>query len=413
MFTARGKTIQHGTAFKNPIGVNLNKNTFSPSDSTLRVVCILPLLGHPRHAKRIEMLNQYGFIVSGLAFHREYHKGRLPPCEIDGLGVIENRKYLKRIWTYLKALPKIRKAVSQCDIVYTFGADSALLVLLVQLFNRKPICMEVGDIFKSQLGDGIKGRTIRKLLAFVANKCSLIVVTAPKFLDIYFREWLQTQTNGIVLENKVEGELTESFDRPNFQNQLKGKPLVDRPLTIGYFGLLRDLWPWQVFEELSKHYGDDVRIVFRGIPFECLTDLIERIKPYPNMTYGGEYKSPDDLPALYRDVDLVWVCYDPIGEHDWNKKWARPNRFYESCCFRRPIVSRNGCQDSVDVKKYGIGYVMSETDPARGAEAIMNISADQLEAWQRNMDKLPKHVYAYTDEWQQLGSLMAKTVRKS
>lgn len=357
------------------------------------------------------MLSQYGFHVTGLAFQREYHKGRLPSCEIEHLGVIENRKYLKRISTLIRAIPRIRRAISKCDVVYAFGADLALLAMLSLLFGRKPICMEAGDIYQSQLGNGIKGRTIRKLLAFIANKCQLIVVTAPKFLDVYFREWLQTKTPGIVLENKVEGTLVESIDRPNFGSRLEGKPFVDRPLTIGYFGLLRDLWPWQVFEELGEKYGDDVRIVFRGIPFECLTDLVERIKPYSNMTYGGEYKSPADLPELYRDIDLVWVCYDPIGEQDWNKKWARPNRFYESCCFRRPVVSRDGCQDSFDVKKYGIGYVMSETDPVRGAEAIMGISAQQLEDWQSSMDQLPKHVYAYTDEWQQLGSKIAGLVK--
>ena len=42
--------------------------------------------------------------------------------------------------------------------------------------------------------------------------------------------------------------------------------------------------------------------------------------------------------GVYGRIDLVWACYQPIGPDDWNLRWARPNRFYESCLFQKPLV---------------------------------------------------------------------------
>ena len=55
------------------------------------------------------------------------------------------------------------------------------------------------------------------------------------------------------------------------------------------------------------------------------------------MTFAGEYRSPQDLPAIYGGVDMVWSCYPEIREEDYNFKWGRPNRFYEGCYFKKPF----------------------------------------------------------------------------
>ena len=42
----------------------------TPASKT-RILCVLPLVGHPRHAKRIEMLQQAGYEVTAIAFERD------------------------------------------------------------------------------------------------------------------------------------------------------------------------------------------------------------------------------------------------------------------------------------------------------------------------------------------------------
>lgn len=360
------------------------------------------------------MIQEAGFEVTALAFERDYHKGKTPDCPVQTLGKIEDGKYLKRVFKMARAIPKIRKTAREHDLVYAFGPDLAMASLCAGIGSGKPVIVEVGDISVLQVSRGIIGRFVRFLNRRMANRCKLIVVTAPRFLEIYYRQWLKSKTPGMIMENKLESGFVDEF-RPHVGDfkPSAGEPLVDRPLRIGYFGLLRNEWTWSVFEQLGRKYPDKVEILFRGIPYASLEDLLERIKPYENMKYFGEYKSPVDLPALYGSVDLVWACYDPILPDDWNMKWARPNRFYESCFFQRPLVTRAGCQDSVDVEKYQIGMIMSEVDPVKGAEAVIDISAENLNAWSENMSQLPLHVFAYTNESDELGNRLEQLMGKT
>ena len=370
-----------------------------------KLLFLLPVLGHPRHAKRIEMLQEQGFEVGAIAFERDYHKGRLPNCEVVSLGRIEHGQYGKRILRLISSTSTIRKEARKADLIYAFGLDLAMTASIATTGLRKPIAAEVGDIGDMQTRSDTKGKVARVLIRKAANRCKFLVVTAPRFLEVYFREWLGCKVPGLVVENKLEAAFVEEFS-PKLEQMktLAGVPFRDRPLRIGYFGLLRDKWTLDVFEQIGQHFADRVQVEIRGIPFDQLKDLETRVEPYPNLVFHGEYKSPDDLPAIYSGVDLVWGCYDPIGERDWNLRWARPNRFYESCFFQKPLVSRDGSQDAVDVARYGIGYVMKEVDPVEGARRIAELSSDQLVNWSQNMQSLPHSVYSYTTEGADIAS---------
>jgi succinoglycan biosynthesis protein ExoL len=124
------------------------------------------------------------------------------------------------------------------------------------------------------------------------------------------------------------------------------------------------------------------------------------------MLYLGEYKSPQDLERLYTQVDIVWACYPPIGPRDWNFRWARPNRFYESCFFVRPLISREGSCDSADVRKFGIGLCIDDIEPQAAASRISAITAEDLVRWRAAMKEVPRTVYSYTDEVAQLGDAL-------
>ena len=74
-----------------------------------KILNILPLLGHPRHAKRISVLQQLNFDVEVITFNREYHSGRIPDCNITNLELsFKNRRYFDRIFKILIAIPKTR-----------------------------------------------------------------------------------------------------------------------------------------------------------------------------------------------------------------------------------------------------------------------------------------------------------------
>jgi succinoglycan biosynthesis protein ExoL len=263
----------------------------------------------------------------------------------------------------------------------------------------------VSDIHDAQTAPGLKGALLRMLDRFICRRASLLTVTAEKFHSVYYREWIGARTPAVVLENKLEEGFVDSLSMSARVATPDGTPLVDRPMRIGYFGLLRCPWAWDVLRDLARNHGERIEIVLAGRAVEP-SDLAEQVKAFPSMRYLGEYKSPQDLEKLYTQVDIVWACYPPMGPRDWNFRWARPNRFYESCCFFRPLLSREGSCDSADVRRFGIGLCIDDVDPHAAAVRIAAITAEDLRRWREAMMEVPRSVYAYSDEVARLGEAL-------
>lgn len=377
----------------------------APNYNKFRILSVLPLLGHPRDSKRISMLQEGGFTVEAVAFKREYHTGRLPGCQVKFLGNISNGRYLQRILKMILSLPKLRTAIKRNDLVYASGPDMAYMAIFAGLGLGKPIVLEVGDIRELQVMRGLKGRLIRMFDRLFVDACSLLIATAPGFVEFYYRQWLKASIPSIIIENKLESTYSglniaeEEIEIP------KGTPLVDRPLRIGYFGGLRCEWSWHVLVALALAKPKDVEIVLAGYPMNPV-NLPQLVDNYPNIKYIGQYRSPNDLPLLYNSVDLVWACYQPIGPDDWNLRWARPNRFYESCFFKKPMISRHGSSDSVVVEHYGIGMIITDSEIEHVVSKLCNITNEAIRTWTENMLNLPYEVYMYTTEKDELATAL-------
>jgi hypothetical protein len=349
------------------------------------------------------MLQKSGFEVEAVAFERDYHSGRLPDCHVVRLGKIANGKYLQRIFKIAKAMPIIRRAIRRNDVVYALGQDVAAAAFLAGLGLGRPIIMEVGDIVHLQLSEGILGHIVRAIEKYMVNLYKLLVVISPGFLDVYYRQWLKVNTPALLIENKLEAAFLNNIIPDNKYEPENEKPFSGRPLRIGYFGLLRDEWSWLVLEKLASLRPHDFEIIFAGLPVNPI-DIPQRVNEYPNMTYKGEYRSPQDLPSLYNSVDMIWACYPYIKENDWNLKWGRPNRFFESCAFRKPCFARAGCHFALDVKQFEIGMLIDDYIIEDVVEKICHIQSIDLVRWQDNLSRLPKSIYMYTTEDDDLAS---------
>ncbi len=376
----------------------------------LRVLSVLPVLGHPRDSKRIAMLKQAGFAVEAVAFERDYHSGRMPDCPVDSLGEIPHGHYMQRLVKMATVLPKMRRAMRRNDIVYASGEDMAFMALLAGFGLGKPVVVEIGDIREIQVAPSLKGRLIRIIDKHFVNACSLLVATAPGFIDTYYRKWLKASVPAMVIENKLESSLGETAISHEIAESLNGRPLVDRPLRIGYFGLLRCDWSWQVLEALAMACPQDIEIVVAGYPMKPV-DISERSQKLSNVKFLGEFHSPDDLPGLYGRVDLVWGCYPFPAPGDWNWRWARTNRFYESCSFQTPIISLARSGDARDVERYNIGLIIEDEDVEKVVDTLCSIKPEHLETWQKNMSMLPRSVYAYTTETEELKKALEAIAR--
>ncbi|TWT52121.1 hypothetical protein CA85_50890 [Allorhodopirellula solitaria] len=334
--------------------------------------------------------------VGVAAFKRAYHSGRMPPCNIDVLGEVKNGNYLQRATPMLLGLRKMRRLIKSADIVYAFGGDMALFCLLAGAGLQRPVVIEVGDVRAVQTRPGIRGKLFRSLDRYLTSRCKLLIVTSPAFAKYYYRDWIGVETPSLAIENKVDNQVALAAKSSKRLTSSNERPLKDRAMRIGYFGLLRDSWSWEVLLDLARSHPSRFHVHLAGL---CPTkERLEEIRDMPNVTYFGEYRSPGDLPGLYNNIDMTWACYPPIRQDDWNFKWARPNRFYESCMFGRPTFTREGCQDAFDVKHYRIGKIVHGVVATDVTEEIASITYEQWQCWANAMRQLPDNLYTLTTE---------------
>ncbi len=122
-----------------------------------QVLNVLPVIGHPRDSKRITMLQSAELEVRAIAFERNYFGGRPPSCAVSSMGTVSNGKYMKRMFQMVLALPKLRRAILESQVVYASGVDMAAMSLLAGAWLGRPIIVEVGDIREIQIKQGCLG----------------------------------------------------------------------------------------------------------------------------------------------------------------------------------------------------------------------------------------------------------------
>ncbi len=400
--TEEGPRLDYGTPTQLGQTEPLDSTGSEKSRGRIKVLSALQLFGHPRDSKRIAMLQQAGFEVEAVAFERGKHDARLPDCPVERLATIPHGRYIQRILPQLLALPAIRRAIRRNHIVYASGPDMALSALVAGWGLRRPVILEVGDIRGAQVSKGLVGFVVRLVDRYTLNGCKLLVVTAQGFVDEYYRKWVKTQTPAMIMENKQE-EPEPNLDAIQPFAPPDGKPLVDRPLRIGYFGVLRCEWSWRVLEALAVARPDDVEIVAAGYVLNSL-DIPERAKKLSNVEFIGEFRSPDDLPRMYGDVDLIWGCYPYPRAEEWNWRWARTNRFYESCLYQKPIIALRDSGDAGEVERHDLGPIVNGPSIEGVVDALSKITPSDLTRWEENLAKLPRDLYVYTNEGEELAA---------
>jgi succinoglycan biosynthesis protein ExoL len=351
----------------------------------MKVLAIIPTYGHPRYSKRIKMLKNCGFEVTALAFKRDYHAGAPVECNTTIIGHISHGNYIKRIFILLSNIMTFRRSISNSDIVYAFESDMFYISVISGFWLKKTIVLEVGDIRPIQVKNSILGFLIRFFDRFFINRCSLIAVTSPDFYEEYYANILNIEKEYLVIENKVADNSLAIYDQT-----LPDKTSV---ISIGYFGLLRCKWSWEVLKLLSKNKR--FRVYIAGKVF-TETNMEREFSEYPEICYLGEY-TQGHIREIYNTVDIVWASY-PYEIGDQRSLWARTNRFYEGCFYQTPMITRLGSSDGRMVKAHSIGLCITNQDALMVVQELSAITQSQIKFWKSNLENLDRSVYLQSNQ---------------
>ena len=370
--------------------------------SGAKILCLLPSMVDTRVARRIDMLKRGGFEVEAAAFERHQRTGRAPDCPIRRLGRIPPRRYWSRIPRLLRAAGPVREAIRRNDVVFAFSPDLAGLALVAGAGLKRPMALEVADIYGVQVAPGWPGRAVRWLERRAVRHCRLLSLTSEGY-RAYYRDWLGAEAPIIIMENKLDPEFVRSVNGSGNgpgngganHSPAADAPDAGGPLRIGWFGRLRDEWTLQVLDELTRAAPARFAAVLSGTVSPYVKNFDRRVADNPGLVYRGPFdRYPDSLPELYRGVDLVMNCYPP----EIPSGWAQHNRYYEACLFGRPLIARAGCYDAAEVRRRDVGMVIDAARPAEAAAVIAAVKPDDLARWRRNAANLAPQVYAAIEE---------------
>lgn len=363
----------------------------------MKIAFLLPVVSDARSHKRVVALKNLGVQPAVLAFERKYYKGKPIPGGYVSLGALEHARYYKRLIPFIRAFSMIRAKAKEADAIYAFGLDMLLLGWLACLGLAKPFkaVYEVADIREVLLGKRLLSRCLRWLERFLLRRTEFIVVTSEAYISGYYRE-IQGLNNlrYLVIENKMDPIVP-------VQKSTLEKHRADGILRIGYFGVIRCRRSLEILKEAAKQSNGRVQVYIRGYPLG-VGDLEREVQSQPYITYGGPYVAPDDLPALYGQIDMVWACYPYQGDIIGNYCWARTNRFYEACYFRKPMFAQAGTEDGRVVKAFGLGICLDLSNVETAVERIRQITSLELNQWQSNVSHISKDCYTITNEHEQL-----------
>lgn len=355
----------------------------------MKIVFIVGSLTDSHIVKRIEAFVEKGFNVDVYGYMRGVnYTNKIKQVEPQIIGILENEKYLKRIFSGFKDIRRIIKSYPQGTLYFLWGFDLSL----VHWFCHTRYIYEISDIRYAQFPFGLDKLFIA-LDRRIIKKSQVTLLTSEGFINyIGLEDSLLKKC--IFMPNKLSPSMIHT-DRPQPAKKVG-------IIRVGYIGLYR--YPNTVVKMariIGDEFADRYEFHFSGISNDpkLMDDIKDLTQKYDNVFEHGPFRNPDDLQAVYATLDVVAANYDTAGI---NERIAEPNKLYESIFFNKPIIVSEGTYLAEKVKKMGIGYIVGKQEQdirlflkdldaddvlekSRKANTIvsMNLIEDYNELWNR------------------------------
>jgi succinoglycan biosynthesis protein ExoL len=135
-----------------------------------------------------------------------------------------------------------------------------------------------------------------------------------------------------------------------------------------------------------------VEVVLRGRPaYSEFDDFDAKVSSAPHVEFHGAYRNPEDLAAIYRDVQFSWAI--DFFEEGLNSSWLLPNRLYEGGLYGTVPIALSGTETGRFVENRGIGPAIERATPealemlfkgmteARYLDLVSRLSAVERSQW--------------------------------
>jgi succinoglycan biosynthesis protein ExoL len=343
--------------------------------------------------KRVAAFQAHGARVTGFSFRRRGRPERPMDWESFPLGVTDDRNYLARLpkllWGVLKVLRHARQ-LRQCDVLYARNIDMLLIAVLTKLLTgaKGVVAYELLDIRDVFMGERWVNRLFRWFERRLLAACRLVVVSAPDYATQYLQALQNYRGPWFLMENKLSAHTLP-------QPAANAEPLPPGPpWIVGMFGVLRCERSLDILCNVARRLPKKLSVSLYGVLSETdipLDELATITQHIPNVTYGGAYTSPRDLPEIYGKVHFIWAL-DFLGASG-NSNWCLANRIYEGGAMGTVLLAERGNATGRMVEREGLGFLLAEPFADSLTALIENMTPEKYEAARQRLKAVKRSVF--------------------
>ncbi len=346
--------------------------------------------------RRILALKDDGMAVTGLTMRRS--EGGVDEWDNVDLGRTYDGAFIRRLGSIFSGARKAaaNKAKWQdAELIYARNLDMLACAFLAKRYAKikTPVVYECLDVHRLLVKQDPIGVVLRWLERRLLKRTIALIVSSPAFLKNHFEKYYPGDFRPFLIENRLSAD-AEYGPRPVGKGMCGDHFTVDRPLRIGWVGVLRCQRSFDLLTAIADQFGDRVEIILHGKPARTEISVFEPvIDQRSNMHFMGPYQAPEDLDRIYANVDVVWA--GDFMEAGFNSVWLLPNRIYEGGYFGAPPIVVSQTETAEWVTGKHSGFEVKEHIEVNLPILISEILADaqRLNAVRGQLLQLPDDVF--------------------
>lgn len=333
---------------------------------------------NPNNIKRMEEFMNRGYDVVAYAFSRNQDVKNFPQgVEVHHIGSFaSDSSYWSRIGVMRKGIKSVINKYKEEDcLFYLLKTDMAVVY---SYLTKRPYIFEEADMTHLSFGNKWLRNYLEKRVKRIIKNSVMSVFRSEGFLKYHFGETYPD--NVYVIPNRLHPNVLKL---PKVESQKKDSDGI----KFAFVGGIRYNTIFSFAETVLKHFPQHQFHFYGNFSTPAQEERFGVLKKYTNCYFHGAFKSPDDLPNIYSNIDVLLSAYDVRGI---NPRYAEPNKLYEAIYFDKPIIVSSNSFLADKVARLGIGYDVDALNENKVIDLVKSIDARSLEDKKNNIKKIDK-----------------------
>jgi succinoglycan biosynthesis protein ExoL len=356
--------------------------------ASARIAYFVHDLSDPSVHRRVRMLLAGGASVLLVGFRRVSKTvAHIEGTQVINIGRTRDQRLGRRVLSVVGALARLGRLAPLLD-----GVDAVIARNLDMLpiaararklyAPRATLTHECLDIHRLLLSRRLEGSLLRFYESRQWANVDLLLTSSPAFVRNYFVP-RRFPSKIKLVENKVLWLDGEGAEAPR-----RGPP-PGPPWRIGWFGMIRCRRSLEMLRKLAREAAGAVEVIIRGRPSDAIfPDFAAEIAGSPHVRFGGLYRNPQDLPAIYSEVHFNWsIDYYEDGQ---NSSWLLPNRIYEGSVHGAVPIALARVETASWLERQGVGVVLDEPVEQRLATFFGSLDTNAYSRLAAEVAALPR-----------------------